>query len=195
MSFLAPVFFAGLAAIAIPVLIHLIQRERKTIVEFPSLMFLRRIPYQSVRRRRIRHWLLLAMRAAAIALIVLAFARPFFRQSALAAAAAGGAREIVVLLDRSASMGYADHWDRARAAARQAFDALGADDRGTLVLFAGNAEENVRATTDRVRLKAAVDAARVGSGATRYGPALKLAQSILSASPQKRREAILVSDF
>ena len=53
MSFLSPLFFAGLAALAIPVLIHLIQRERKTIVEFPSLMFLRRIPYQSVRRRRI----------------------------------------------------------------------------------------------------------------------------------------------
>src|SRR5207247_8932714 len=117
MSFLAPAFFVGLAALAIPVIIHLIQRERKTIVEFPSLMFLRRIPYQSVRRRRIRHWLLLAMRAAALALIVLAFARPFFRQSALAAAAAaGGAREVVILLDQSASMGYGDHWQKAQDA-------------------------------------------------------------------------------
>src|SRR5712692_1721765 len=98
MSFLAPAFFVGLAALAIPILIHLIQRERRTIVEFPSLMFLRRIPYQSVRRRRIRHWLLLLMRAAAVALIVLAFARPFFRQGALAAGATGGARELVVLL-------------------------------------------------------------------------------------------------
>ena len=63
------------------------------------------------------------------------------------------------------------------------------------MLFASNAEENVRATPDRMRLKAAVDAARVSSGATRYGPALKLAQSILSRSPLKRREAILISDF
>ena len=117
MSFLAPAFFVGLAALAIPVIIHLIQRERKTIVEFPSLMFLRRIPYQSVRRRRIRHWLLLLMRAAAMAMIVAAFARPFFRQGALASTATGGARELVVLLDQSASMGYADHWDKARAAA------------------------------------------------------------------------------
>src|SRR5437868_13684234 len=124
MSFLAPLFLAGLGAIAIPVLIHLIQRERKRVIQFPSLMFLQRIPYRSVRRRRIRHWLLLAMRVAAVTLIVLAFARPFLRQSALAAAAAGGARELVVLLDQSASMGYADHWDRARAAARQAFDGL-----------------------------------------------------------------------
>src|SRR5579872_6775032 len=101
MSFLAPAFFAALAAIAVPILIHLIQRERKQIVPFPSLMFLRRIPYQSVRRRRIRHWLLLLMRAAAIALLVLAFARPFFPQGAVAAAALRGAREVVIVLDHS----------------------------------------------------------------------------------------------
>ena len=110
MAFLTPLFLAGLGAIAIPVLIHLIQRERKRVIEFPSLMFVRRIPYQSVRRRRIRHWALLLLRAAAIALIVAAFARPFSAQGAVAAAAGGGAREVVILLDQSASMGYGDHW-------------------------------------------------------------------------------------
>ncbi len=149
MSLLTPLFLAGLAAIAIPVLIHLIQRERKRVVEFPSLMFVRRIPYQSVRRRRIRHWPLLLLRALAIALIVAAFARPFFRQSAIAAAAAGGAREVVILLDQSASMGYGDHWDRARDAARTIVRGLGRDDKATLVLFSRNAEENMRATSDR----------------------------------------------
>src|SRR5215472_970511 len=104
MSFLTPAFFLGLAAIAIPVLVHLIQREKKRVVEFPSLMFVRRIPYQSVRRRRIRHWLLLCLRAAAILLMVAAFSRPFLRQSAAAAAGGGGAREVVILLDQSASM-------------------------------------------------------------------------------------------
>src|SRR3979411_791194 len=70
MAFLPPCFLLGLGAIAIPVLIHLIQREKKRVIEFPSLMFVRRIPYQSVRRRRIRHWWLLLMRAAAIPLCV-----------------------------------------------------------------------------------------------------------------------------
>jgi hypothetical protein len=195
MSFLTPALLAGLSAIAIPVLIHLIQRERKRVIEFPSLMFIRRIPYQSVRRRRIRHWLLLAMRAAALALIVLAFARPFFRQSALAAAAAGGAREIVILLDRSASMGYSDHWQRAQDAARSVVRGLGGEDRATLVLFGRNAEENMRATSDRARLESAINAAKVTSAATRYGPALKLAESILGRSTLKRREAVLISDF
>ena len=195
MSFLAPAFLLGLAALAIPVFIHLIQRERKRVIEFPSLMFVRRIPYQSVRRRRIRHWLLLMMRAAAILMIVAAFARPFLRQAAAAAAIAGGSREIVIVLDQSASMGFGDHWQRARDAAHQAVRSLGGDDRGTLVLFGRNAEENMRATPDRVRLDAAIDAARVGSDATRYGPALKLAESILVRSQARRREAIVISDF
>src|SRR5262245_61153020 len=169
MSFLAPLFFLGVAAIAVPVFVHLIQRERRHVVEFPSLMFVRRIPYQSVRRRRIRHWWLLLMRAAAIVLIVMAFARPFFHQAAIAATAAGGARELVVLLDQSASMGYGDHWRKAQEAAKAAVRGLSGDDRGTLVLFARNAEENMRATSERSRLQSAIDGAKVTSGATRYG--------------------------
>src|SRR5262249_49256018 len=195
MAFLTPFFLLGLGAIAIPVLVHLIQREKKRVIEFPSLMFVRRIPYQSVRRRRIRHWALLMLRAAAIALIVLAFARPFMQQGPVAAAAVGGAREIVIALDQSASMGYGDHWTRARDAARAVVRGMGANDRATLVLFAKNAEEHMRATADRSRLESAITAAKVTSGATRFGPALKLAESILSRSPIKRREAVLISDF
>ena len=86
-------------------LLHLIQKERRNVVQFPSLMFIRRIPYQSVQRRRIRHWLLLAMRLAALALLVLAFGRPFLRRTDAAAAASTGAREVVVLLDRSLQHG------------------------------------------------------------------------------------------
>src|SRR5579871_284812 len=149
MTFLTPLFLVGLGALAIPVLVHLIQREKKRVVQFPSLMFVRRIPYQSVRRRRIRHWFLLLLRAAAVALIVLAFARPFVSRNAVNAAATVGARDIVILLDQSASMGYGDHWTKAKDAAQTIVRGMGADDRATLVLFAKNAEENMRATSDR----------------------------------------------
>ncbi len=195
MSFLSPFFLLGLAAIVVPILVHLIQRERNNVVEFPSLMFLRKIPYQSVQRRRIRHWFLLALRALAIALIVAAFARPFLSSGAAAVAAAGGNREVVILLDQSASMAYGDHWDRARAAAHDAVASLGAGDRGTIVIFGRNAEEHVRSTTDKARLDSAIDAASVTSGATRYGPALKLAEGALTRSTLPRREAIIISDF
>jgi hypothetical protein len=196
MSFLTPLFLVGLAAAAIPVLIHLIQRERKNVVPFPSLMFLRRIPYESVRRRRIHNWLLLALRLAAIALIVSAFARPFLKRANIAGSAAGGAREVVVLIDRSYSMGYGDRWQRARAAAREAVGGLGASDRASVVFFSSGAEVALRSTTDRGRLATAIDLhPNAGAGATRYGPALKLAGSILSESGLPRREVILVSDF
>src|SRR5262249_5530089 len=168
MTFLTPAFLIGLGALAVPVLVHLIQRERKRVVEFPSLMFVRRIPYQSVRRRRIRHWALLLLRAAAVALLVAAFARPFVSQSAAAKTVATGAREIVIMLDQSASLGYGDHWQRAQDAARAVVRGMGASDRATLVLFAKNAEENMRATSDRARLEGAIGAAKVTSGATRY---------------------------
>jgi hypothetical protein len=196
MSFLAPIFFAGLAAIAVPILVHLIQRERKDVIYFPSLMFLRQIPYQSVERRRVHNWLLLLLRAGAMALLVAAFSRPFFTSEAVTAAGATtGAREVVIMLDRSASMGYGDHWERARAEARKIVDSLSGEDKGTLVLFARNAEETIRATSDRGTLTAAINDATVTSDATRYAPALRYAQSLLSRSTLPRKEAVLISDF
>lgn len=194
MTFLAPLFLLGLAAIAVPVLIHLTQRERRTVVAFPSLMFLRKIPYESVRRRRIRDWLLLALRAAALALIVAAFARPFVRGSQLSAAA-GGAREVVLLLDRSYSMGAGDTWARAQQAARQALQGASPLDRVSLVLFSSTAELVLRSSADASRVLAEVEAARPSAGATRYAPALKLASSLLAESQLPRKEAILISDF
>jgi hypothetical protein len=67
------------SALAILVLVHLIQRERARR-PFPSLTFVRRIPYQSVRRRSIRHWLLLCLRALAM-LLFAAFARRSSRRA------------------------------------------------------------------------------------------------------------------
>ena len=195
MSFLTPLFLIGLAGLAVPVLLHLIQRERKQVVQFPSLMFLRRIPYQSVRRRRIRHWLLLMMRLAALALIVFAFARPFFRGAEAPASAEGGAREVVILVDRSYSMGYGDRWTRAIAEARKTVDSLTPSDRGTIVFFGSGTDVALRSTSDKGRLQSTLASAQLSAGATHYGPVLKLAGSILAESTLPRREVVLVSDF
>ncbi len=194
MSFLAPLFLLGLAALAVPVLIHLTQRERKSVVVFPSLMFLKKIPYESVQKRRIRDWLLLALRLAALLLIVAAFSRPFLRGSSVAAAP-GGARDIVVLLDRSYSMGYGDSWSRAQRLAAESIASATAADRVSVVLFADSAEVVLRSTPDRSRAVAEINAASPGPGATKYGPALKLAGSLLAESLLPRKEVIVVSDF
>ena len=189
MSFLAPLFFLALAGLAIPVLLHLTQREKKQIVHFPSLMFVRRIPYQSVRRRKIHNWLLLMVRLAALALIVLAFARPLIQRDS-AAPIGAGSREVVVLLDNSYSMGFGDHWTRAMAAARAEFDKLNASDRGSLVLFSSGADIQLRSTSERDRLNAAVATAKPGDAATRFSPALKVAGSVVAESTLPRREVV-----
>jgi hypothetical protein len=195
MAFLAPLFFAALAALAVPIVIHLTQRERKQVVEFPSLMFLEKIPYQSVRRRRIRDWPLLALRMAAILLIVAAFSRPFFEKPLQALASASGPREVVILLDRSYSMGYGDRWARAQAAARQTVQALSSRDHATLILFGTSAQLEVRATADLSRVTAAIDGAKLSAEATRYAPGLKLAQRVLADSTLQTREVVMISDF
>ena len=194
MTFLTPLFLVGLAGLAIPVLIHLIQREKKQVVQFPSLMFLQRIPYQSIRRRRVHNWLLLLLRMAALALIVLAFARPFIQRSERALAATGS-RDVVVLLDRSYSMGYGDRWERARTAAREIVATLESGDQGSLVLFASDAEVAIRSSTEQSRVIAAIDSAALSSGATRFAPALKVAGSLLGDSELPRLEVVVISDF
>ena len=125
MGFLTPFFLAGLGALAVPVLIHLINRERRVVVEFPSLMFLHKIPYRSIRRQKLRHLLLLLLRCLALALIVAAFARPVFHHDAKPVVSAAGAREVVLLIDRSYSMGYGSRWTRALDSARKVVGTLG----------------------------------------------------------------------
>jgi aerotolerance regulator-like protein/VWA domain-containing protein len=194
-SFLAPLFFAGLTALAIPVVIHLINRERKEVVQFPSLMFLQRIPYRSVRRQKLRHILLLMLRCLALAIVVMAFARPFIRRPAPTLATGAGARELVVLLDRSYSMGAADHWSRAQTAARNAVANLRPSDRATIIGFDDDAAALTPPTQDVAVLDAAINGLRPGSEATRYAPPLKLASQILAGSNLPRREVVLISDF
>ena len=195
MSFLTPAFFLGALALAIPVIIHLTNREKREIVEFPSLMFLRRIPYRSVRRQRLRHLLLFALRCLALSLLVLAFARPFFDSPLEATAAPLGPREVVVVLDHSYSMGYEGRLDRAKDEARSRIAGLGPDERGSIVLFSDRAEIVVQSSVDPLELGAVVDGVELSSGTTRYGPAMKLAQKIVDESDLDRREVVLVSDF
>jgi hypothetical protein len=194
MSFLAPLFFAALAGLAIPVLLHLTQREKKQIVRFPSLMFVRRIPYQSVRRRKIQNWLLLMVRMAALALIILAFTRPLL-ESADVPTGGANAREVVILVDTSYSMGFGDRWVRAQAAARDQIAGLTASDRGSVVLFGSGADIQLRSTSERSRLQASVDSATPSPSSTRFSPALKVAGSILGESTLPKREVVIISDF
>ena len=194
-AFLAPIFLAGLAAIVIPIVVHLTHSARKNVVPFPSLMFVRQIPFRSVRRQKIRNWLLFALRCAAIVALVTAFARPFFEDSTEAAVALSRAREVVILVDRSYSMGYGDRWQQALSAARDAIDGVGPDDRATLVFFSERPEVASQRTADRATLHAALSTARLASRTTRYPPALDMARETIERSDRPRSEVFLITDF
>lgn len=195
MTFLAPLFLLGLAAVAVPLVLHLIHRERVDAVQFPSLMFLKRVPHKSVRRRRVRDKLLLAFRILALVLLAAAFARPFVERAPAVGAGLTPARDVVILVDRSYSMAYGDHFERALDAARAAVDGLRQDDRAAVVFFDERASVATEQTGDAAVLRAALDTARTSTARTRYGPAMRAAQALLDASERPAREVVLISDF
>jgi len=195
LGLLVPLFLLGLVGVVVPIVVHLTRRQRRNVVEFPSLMFLKKIPFQEQRRRRIQHWFLLSMRALALALVAFAFTRPFFEQGSLAIGGANGPREVVVLLDQSYSMQVGDQFERALEEASQVFDDLGPLDRASLVTFGQGARVIARSTSDRQRLQGALDTVQVGASVTRYGPALKVAQTIIEESELPSGEVILLTDF
>jgi hypothetical protein len=195
MGWLAPTFLGGLMAIAIPVVIHMIHRERRETIPFPSLMFLRKIPYRSVRRQKLRHLLLLAVRCLAIAIVVAAFARPFFEKRVASAAVAGDGREVVVLLDRSYSMAYGTRWNRAVEAVRTLASQIRPLDRISVVTFGSSAAQVVEPTAEAARVERVMSTIRPGSEPTRYASGLRMATQILGASDLPRREIVLISDF
>jgi len=195
LSFLTPLFAAALAAIVVPILVHLVHKERKESIAFPSLMFLQRTPYQHASRQRIRDWLLFALRALLLALLAAAFMRPVFARTANAAAARSGGTEVVVLLDRSLSLRFGTRWERARDAVRKRIASMGRDDQMTIVPFDLRAIAVNDATPDGTLLRAALDSITPSDAGTRLAPAVAVARRLLGVSHLIRKEVMLVSDF
>ncbi len=79
--FVNPLFLLGACAIAVPIVLHLIMRQKPKLFEFPALRFVQRRHDRNQRRLRLRHLLLLLLRAAAIAILALALARPSIKFS------------------------------------------------------------------------------------------------------------------
>ena len=176
LSFLSPLFLAGAAAAAIPLVLHLLKREPEPRVLFAAVKLLRHAPVEHSEKRRLRELLLLALRIATLVLLALAFARPFFA-SGEAIASAGAT---LIAMDISASMSAPGQFDRARRLAKDWIARTPAGDLVGVLTFADVADLVAKPSTDRALALSAIDGAAPGFGATKYRAALGAAAQALA---------------
>lgn len=135
MGILVPLYLAGLTALSLPLILHLVRRTPRGRQEFSSLMFLSPTPPRLTRRSRLDQILLLLLRLAALALVTLAFCRPFLREAASLTFADLTGKRLAILIDTSASMRRGDLWQQAIKAAEKQLDELNPQDDVALFAF------------------------------------------------------------
>ena len=177
MGFLAPWFLGGLAAIGLPIFVHLLQQYKQTPTPFSSLMFFERRTQSSIKHRRLKYLLLFAVRCLLILLLALAFSRPYIHSNAMAGAASGA--NIVFALDNSFSMRQGDRFARAKQAALAAVNAMRDGDHGQVITFGGPARLVTDMITDKQALRAALTGIEVGEDASSYA---ELSRALRSAA-------------
>ena len=105
MTFIHGYLLAGLVLVGVPILLHLIMRQKPKQLIFPAFRFLRQKARINQRKIRLQHWLLLALRMLLIAALCFALARPRLASSRVPF---GGEQAVaaVFVFDTSASMEY-----------------------------------------------------------------------------------------
>lgn len=207
MSFLAPLFLLGAAAIALPIVFHLIRQTTRERTTFSSLMFLSPTPPRLTRRSRLEHLLLLLLRCLVLGLLAFGFSRPFFKTTNVVAVASKGVGHTVVLVDTSASMQRAGMWEQARDKALATMRQLPPGSSAALYSFDRQMNrlvtfEDWRQTPVEQRLVLArekLESIRPGWGATRAGQALVEAAELLAEASARSSpvsgEIVLVTDL
>ncbi|MES1258417.1 MAG: BatA and WFA domain-containing protein [Acidobacteriota bacterium] len=175
MGFLTPWFLAGAAAIGLPVYVHLLRQYRQKPVPFSSLMFFEKRTQSSIKHRRLKYLLLFALRCAFIALLVLAFARPYIHSSTIAKANA--ARTLVFAVDNSFSMRQGDRFPRAKQAALDEIGKMRQGERGQVITFGGPAKLLTDMTADKQMLRGAAQAIEPGDDASSYAELSRVLRS------------------
>ena len=211
MSFLAPLFLVGAAAVALPILFHLIRRTTREKMPFSSLMFLKPSPPRVTRRSRLENILLLIFRCLVLCLLALGFARPFFQKPMAASAQAGAGKRVVLLVDTSASMQREGLWADARVQAERWLRQSEPADKFALFTFDRQArrvvsfeEWSTLPAGDRVAVaRQRLAQATPGWAATQLGHALISAAEILEDANSRgsatelasARQIVVISDF
>ena len=175
MGFFTPWFLAGALAVGLPVWLHLLKKHKTTPLPFSSLMFFERRIQSSIKHRRLRYLVLLALRMALFLLIALAFAHPYVRR---AAAPANRTGEVTVLaIDNSLSMRAGNRLDQAKQMAKRAVAGLRPGQRAQVLAFGARVQVMSEVTDDGAPLSAAIDAIEASDARTSFA---ELARSLRS---------------
>ena len=198
MSFLNPIMLFGIAAISVPIIIHLLNRRKFQKVVWAAMRFLRLSVEQNQRRMQIEDMILLALRCLLLVLLALAFARPAFLSKA---SDLFGQSKVtaVVILDNSGSMAVSDgsqtRFEKARRAAEQAVESMPAGS-ATAVFLASDVVRGAipEPTFDLNLARRIIREAPLTDRATDLFPALNKAIDILQDRLALRKEIYLVTD-
>lgn len=178
MGFFAPWFLAGLAAVGLPIWVHLLKRHKTDPKLFPSLMFFEQREQSSVRHRRLEYLLLFALRTAMIVLLALLFASPFIRRSA---SAVDGKKITIVAVDRSFSMRAGDRLAQAKNEALKVLGNLKPGDQAQVIALAGNVQALTQVVNDPAQLRAAVVAIQPSDSRASFGELARYVRTLSDA--------------
>ena len=137
LTFLNPAFLWGALAASIPVIIHLINRRRARVVQFPTVKFVLRSERRVARKYRVKQWLLLALRTLILFLLTTALAEPVLQPRVGELAEIAQARAVVLILDNTMSMGYQlagmTSWDLAKEVSELVLQEFRPQDHGVML--------------------------------------------------------------
>ncbi len=189
MSLILPIFMAAAGLIALPIVLHLLRKQPRDQVPFPTLRFLGPHALRDTRRQQLLRWLTLLARCALILLVASAFARPFFPQPN-----DNHNRAVIVVVDNSYSMQAAgrrksvDDWVLSQLASLQQGDRLG-------VLQLQPNPKWLAPLTDNLQMGIQAYKSREdGYETSHYAAGLELAGSVLDETPATEREILIAGD-
>ncbi len=195
MTFIYPAFLWALAAISIPIAIHLFNFRRYKTVYFSSLRFLKQVETETKQSRRLKHLLVLAARILAISALVFAFARPVI--PAPGSKVKQGDKAVSIYIDNSYSMQAVGTegslLDKAKATAEELVKQYKPSDKFQLLTndFEGR-HQRLLTRDEFLDLLKDVD----------YSPAFRKLSEVfsrqrdfLNAEPQPNKQAFVISDF
>jgi hypothetical protein len=195
-GFLNPLVLFGLAAAAIPLLIHLFTRRRLKKVEFSSLWFLQNLEKTRIRQVKLKNILLLLLRTLIVILIVLAFARPALKGE-LAGLGRGAASSVVLLVDDSYSMATQTSqgtlFELAQKEGAEILNSLSSQDEATII-YLSQPPESTSFSRDFWSLKESLSNRRPSFAVSNFSRSLEMAVKLLQPSSNLNRELYVLSN-